>query len=569
MGITFQDMMVRSILVAIALVACVRAVPMPNDIVPETKFVEGAATSAHASAKQVVTEMIQAGSDWTACSELANATRDEVTEAVTDKQDMLDGLDKGCDCAGKGQDEVNRTLNEMNAAWTAVTDAQKDLESATNAQVQLSSQEFSFLQAGECGWIMTDAAYLSAYAIYTKAFNTLATAKTTYNLSVTAHTEAVSEAARLKLECECATQSEQAVAWADANQDNDANAAAWAQAHHIDCVVDHIAEADCSFGPAPGLTKPTLCDDIESVSCAAESGSAAPVAAESGSAAAPVATESGSAAAPVATESNGQEAGLHGSTPTVTLDIKGTAGPTGIGMPMLELSAGKSQVSAQLDTGSPGVYFVSPTTVYETKEGTPNVISCPRTYTPEDSKRSSTCRKKLVYGGQTVYGECYTDTVSLAGKSVTVEFTVATKIVSFSPPLCGIIGAGMDSAFMHGLVQGLDANRFSIGMKFEVLSDPDQGKLWIGDDGTTQAYTGELITFPILPDDRIMMSGVNQNGDALAKKSMHWQLGYDVEMDGDRLENEQGFFDSGANTVIFSRNILAPRKSYWQKHAPS
>merc|ERR1712166_903134 len=325
MGITFQDMMVRSILVAIALVACVRAVPMPNDIVPETKFVEGAATSAHASAKQVVTEMIQAGSDWTACSELANATRDEVTEAVTDKQDMLDGLDKGCDCAGKGQDEVNRTLNEMNAAWTAVTDAQKDLESATNAQVQLSSQEFSFLQAGECGWIMTDAAYLSAYAICTKAVNTLATAKTTYNLSVTAHTEAVNEAARLKLECECATQSEQAVAWADANQDNDANAAAWAQAHHIDCVVDHIAEADCSFGPAPGLTQPTLCDDIESVSCAAESGSAAPVAAESGSAAAPVATESGSAAAPVATESNG-----HGSTPTVTLDIKGTAGPTGI-----------------------------------------------------------------------------------------------------------------------------------------------------------------------------------------------------------------------------------------------
>merc|ERR1712028_23933 len=220
--------------------------------------------------------MIQAGSDWTACSELANATRDEVTEAVTDKQDMLDGLDKGCDCAGKGQDEVNRTLNEMNAAFTAVTDAETALETATNAQVQLADQEFSFLQAGECGWIQTDAAYLSAYAIYTKAVNTLATERITYKLSVTANADAVTEAARLKLECECATQSAHATAWADANQDNDANAAAWAQAHHIDCVVDHIAEADCSFGPAPGLTQPTLCDDIESVSCAAESGSAAP-----------------------------------------------------------------------------------------------------------------------------------------------------------------------------------------------------------------------------------------------------------------------------------------------------
>merc|ERR1712153_242601 len=105
--------------------------------------------------------------------------------------------------------------------------------------------------------------YQTSLATYTTAVTTLAMARTTYALSVTAHTEAVTEAARLKLDCECATQS--------------AHTAAWADAHHIDCVVDHIAEADCSFGPAPGLTQPTLCDDIESVSCAAESGSAAPV----------------------------------------------------------------------------------------------------------------------------------------------------------------------------------------------------------------------------------------------------------------------------------------------------
>merc|ERR1712086_440214 len=139
---------------------------------------------------------------------------------------------------------------------------------------QLADQEFQFLQAGECGWIMTDSSYQTAHVTYTTAVTTLATARTTYALSVTANADAVTEAARLKLECECATQSTHAVAWADANADNDANAAAWAQAHHIDCVVDHIAEADCSFGPAPGLTQPTLCDDIESVSCAAESGSA-------------------------------------------------------------------------------------------------------------------------------------------------------------------------------------------------------------------------------------------------------------------------------------------------------
>merc|ERR1712195_19156 len=275
MGSELDNMAFRSILVAIAIIiAGVHAAPMPNDIVPETKFVEGAATSVHAAAKQIVTEMTQAGRDWTSCEELANTTREEVTDAVKTHQTMLDSADKGCSCAGLGQDEVNRTLNEMNAAWTAKTDAQKDLASATSAQVQLSSREFQFLQAGECGWIMTDEAYLSAYAIYTKAVNTLAKARTTYSLSIDAHREAVTEAARLKLECECATQSAHATAWAEANEDNDANAAAWAQAHHIDCVVQSISEANCVFGPVPGLTKPTLCDDIESVSCAAESGSA-------------------------------------------------------------------------------------------------------------------------------------------------------------------------------------------------------------------------------------------------------------------------------------------------------
>merc|ERR1712195_290866 len=128
--------------------------------------------------------MIQAGSDWTACSELA----------------------KGCGCAALGQDEVTRTVNEMNAALNAVTVAETALETATNAQVQLSSQEYQLLRSGECGWIQTDVAYQTALATYNTAVTTLATARTTYALSVTAHTEAVTEAARLKLECECATQ---------------------------------------------------------------------------------------------------------------------------------------------------------------------------------------------------------------------------------------------------------------------------------------------------------------------------------------------------------------------------
>jgi len=272
-------MVFRVILVAIAIVACAHAIPKPNDIVPETKsnsqFLEGATTSAHSAAKQIVTEMIQAGNGWSACEELANSTREEVTDAVKNSQDMLDSLDKGCRCAGLGQDEVTRTKNEVDAAFSAVTIATNALDTATNAEVQLSPQEFQQLQKTECGWIMTDVGYLAAHLTYTTAVRTLAEAKTTYTLSLQMYDEAVTEAASLKLECECATQSAHAAAWATANEDNDANAAAWSQAHHIDCVVQKIPEAQCLFGPAPGLTQPTLCDDIASVSCAAESGSAA------------------------------------------------------------------------------------------------------------------------------------------------------------------------------------------------------------------------------------------------------------------------------------------------------
>lgn len=178
-----------------------------------------------------------------------------------------------------GQDEVNRTLTEMNAALTAVTVAKESLETATNTQVQLSDQSFQLLQKAECSWIMTDAAYMSAHEIYTMAVKTLKEATETYNLSVSEHSSAVITAARLKLDCECNTQSEHATAWAEANQDVDANAAAWSQAHHIDCVVQHISEVACLFGPAPGLNQPELCDDIASVSCGAASGSATDLAA--------------------------------------------------------------------------------------------------------------------------------------------------------------------------------------------------------------------------------------------------------------------------------------------------
>ena len=189
---------------------------------------------------------------------------------------------------------MNRTKTEMKAASSAVTVAESRRETAANAEVQLADQEFQQLQKTECGWIMTDVGFEAAHATYTMATSTLAEAKMTYSYSVLMSEEAVKEAALQKFECECETQSSHATAWAEANEDNVANTAAWTQSIHIDCVIQHISESQCVSYEVPTLTQPTLCDDIESVSCGADPGSAAPVAPTSDPSASPTSEPSAS-----------------------------------------------------------------------------------------------------------------------------------------------------------------------------------------------------------------------------------------------------------------------------------
>lgn len=190
---------------------------------------------------------------------------------------MLDSLDKGCSCKNEGQDEVNRTNVEMEMASREYTFAKEATYFAKTAQVQLGSQEYSTLRAQDCGWIKQDTAYLSAYQTWSTAVIAEVNANTTYENSITMHSEAVTTAARLKEECECRTQAAHALAWGEANEDNDADAAAWSQSHHIDCVVAHTSEANCVFLPAPSVRIPTVCDDIDMQDCSggAASGSAA------------------------------------------------------------------------------------------------------------------------------------------------------------------------------------------------------------------------------------------------------------------------------------------------------
>merc|ERR1712195_177135 len=275
------NMVFRAIIVAIAVISLAAAVPTPNDIVPETKLVD-VATGPRAEAEQIVAEMIQSGADWANCTDLAETTRTEVIGAVEVKQKMLDSLDKGCGCKDEGQDEVNRTHTVMTETAKTVITVKEELTTATNADVQVSSQSYSFLTAGECGWIKTDAAYTAAETVYTKAVELVRTTTVTHELTITEHTNSVIKAKEMKELCECGTQSAHANEWTTANMDNEANQRAWAQSRHIDCVIAHTSEADCVVDSCPVVTKPVLCDAIETKECeeaGSPSGSATNVAA--------------------------------------------------------------------------------------------------------------------------------------------------------------------------------------------------------------------------------------------------------------------------------------------------
>merc|ERR1712166_446911 len=262
--------MIRSIVVLIAIAAIAYSFPSPNDIVPETSGVEQQVTGPRAQARTIVSEMLQSGSDLTACSELANTTSTEVRDDVQTNQDLLDNLDNGCACAELGQDEVNRTHTVMVTAQTRVETAKTSLEVATNADVHLVSQEFQVLQQAECAWISADAAFLAAHSTHTLAVTEVAEPETEHTYTVQMHTEAVSEAARLKLECECHTSQEHERAWEDANSMNDEHDRAWAQAHHIECVIAQTSEADCHFGPAPTVSKPYVCPAVLEAVCSSD-----------------------------------------------------------------------------------------------------------------------------------------------------------------------------------------------------------------------------------------------------------------------------------------------------------
>merc|ERR1711988_1529839 len=227
-------MMKMMMITMLAFAALATALPSADEVVPEMELMQATATmSAHAEAKATVESMIQAGKDEGACADLAAASIKEVEDAVDSNQKILDGLDTGADCPNKGQSAVDAAQSALDNAQNEKQSADAAAAAAASASVDFGSVPLSSLTPGQCDVFFNGAAYTSA----------VATKESTANAAIQAGAAVTAAEAGLKAaqeaqqdaiaECQCAAKKAYEAAWEAANANNDANDKAYTKGKHM------------------------------------------------------------------------------------------------------------------------------------------------------------------------------------------------------------------------------------------------------------------------------------------------------------------------------------------------
>ena len=167
---------------------------------------------------------------------------------------------------GEGQEQVARAYKDMLAAAEYVNTTETALSEAQNAQIRLTPRPLSTLDETQCDWIRSDVAFVTAETTQKRCLTEVRNSRVAYTSNQSEYAEVLEEAAELKHDCECKTQNTLETEWQEAIANAAERKISWAQAHHIDCILQNIHPPDpCLFDPAPTVTKPQLC--FEAVEC--------------------------------------------------------------------------------------------------------------------------------------------------------------------------------------------------------------------------------------------------------------------------------------------------------------
>jgi len=234
-----------------------------DDAIPEVDADTLLQTTSHAEASDM---LAKAGAN--ACTELANATEDEVKKNVEQQQTLLDKIDKGQDCKNKGQSGVTTAKDAKMKATSALADAEDALAKALKAKIDFGKFEYDQLEPGKCDLFFNSKVYTDAKAKADAANKARDKAKGALDGAKAAVDAASKAAFALAQACACKIRGlhETSLNEANANVEK-ANIKAWTKAAHLKCVIAGTTAANCKVPALPQVKKVDVAAEVTKANC--------------------------------------------------------------------------------------------------------------------------------------------------------------------------------------------------------------------------------------------------------------------------------------------------------------
>ena len=261
-------MKLLSLTLMCAFICATTAAPTASDsIVPETGLLQVAIDARAADdAKNTVETMLAAGSDSSACGDLADSIIAEVKSAITRQEKVLDTVSDGSHCESEGQDVVEAAQKHLTQAQETKTSADTAASAAASAPVDMGTMSLSSLGNAECVNHQNDESVIAAKKTNDDAQAAATTAAAELTAAKTALTDAQEAQKVAIMACKCEAYKTFEAAYTAANTRSDEDLAAWKKGKHMKCVLAGTDPSSCSVGTPPDVTRRALAQGV-SESC--------------------------------------------------------------------------------------------------------------------------------------------------------------------------------------------------------------------------------------------------------------------------------------------------------------
>lgn len=257
-----------SLAIAMAIISAAAAAPTADATVPELSLVQSLNAKAAADAKNTVQQMLETGSDSSACKDLAGSILTEVEDNIKSQEELLSNMPDGSACKSEGQGVVDAAQAAIDSAQTMKSSADAAAATAASAPVDFGTYSLSSISTTSCTQFESDPVYTAAVATSQQAQNAATTAAAELTAAQNELTSAQDAQAKAIKTCECAAFTAYDTAYKQANTRSDEDLSAWKKGKHMQCVLAGTDASACDVGSPPEVTKRTLAAGVDQSACA-------------------------------------------------------------------------------------------------------------------------------------------------------------------------------------------------------------------------------------------------------------------------------------------------------------